>query len=314
MNATMKHLVQEYLDERRSLGFALDIPGLLLMGFARFADASGHRGPLTRQLITRWVRDEAKRATPQNWANRAKVIRPFAKHLARTHTGAYVPEADTRGCRRRRLAPHIYTGREIVDLLAAASRLSPKGTLRPATYRTLFGVIAATGLRLSEALRLRCADVDLNAGMLTVRQTKFAKSRLVPLHRTTTRVLRNYLAFRQQHLPTVSDRPFLASAQGAALNRKTVEWVFTRLRDQLGWTARGGHASPRIHDLRHTFICRRVQLWHEHGTDIDNAMIALSTYVGHVQVSSTYWYLTAIPDLMSVAGRRFEHFVEGGDA
>lgn len=314
MTVSIQNLVQEYLDERRRLGFALTIPGAQLQAFARFADASGHCGPLTRQLIISWARDQARRATPLTWARRLDVIRPFARHRARVEPGTYVPETDTFGRWRRRLAPHLYTDQEIVDLLAAAGRLSPKGTLRPATYRALFGLIAATGLRVSEALRLKCADVDLDARMLTVRQTKFAKSRLVPLHPTTVQALRQYLALRQRHLPTVADGPFLASAIGAALTKRTVHWVFDRLRKQLGWTARGGHAVPRIHDLRHTFICRRVRLWHEHGTDIDNAMVALSTYVGHAKVSDTYWYLSAAPDLMAVAGRRFEQFAEAENA
>jgi integrase len=314
MTVSMQHLVQEYLDERRDLGFALTIPGAQLLAFARFADASGHCGPLTRQLITSWARDKAKRATPLTWTRRIEVVRPFAKHRARIEPGTHVPSADTFGRNRRRLAPHIYTDREIADLLAAAGRLSPKGTLRPATYRALFGLIAATGLRVSEALRLQCADVDLAAGMVTVRQTKFAKSRLVPLHPTTVGALKQYRVLRRQHLPTVQDAPFLASARGTVLAKRTVHHVFAQLRKQLAWTARGGHAAPRIHDLRHTFICRRVQLWHQHGTDIDNAMVALSTYVGHAKVSDTYWYLTAAPDLMSAAGRRFEQLVEAGDA
>lgn len=314
MTVSMQHLVQEYLDERRGLGFALTITGAQLLAFARFADAAGHRGPLTRELITSWARDRAKRATPLTWSRRIEVMRPFAKHRARVEPGTYVPDADTFGRSRRRLAPHIYTDREVTDLLAAAGRLSPKGTLRPATYRALFGLIAATGLRLSEALRLECDDVDLDAGVLTVRQTKFAKSRLVPLHPTTVRALKQYLALRRRYLPTAQGGTFLASARGTALAKRTVHWVFDRLRKQLGWTARGGHAAPRIHDLRHTFICRRVQLWHANGTDIDNAMVALSTYVGHAKVSDTYWYLTAAPDLMSAAGHRFELFVEAGDA
>ena len=133
-----------------------------------------------------------------------------------------MPDADTFGRSRRRLAPHVYTDGEVTDLLAAAGRLSPKGTLRPVTYRALFGLIAATGLRVSEALRLQCADVDLDAGMLTVRQTKFAKSRLVPLHPTTVRALKQYLALRQRHLPTVQGGPFLASARGTALAKRTL--------------------------------------------------------------------------------------------
>jgi integrase len=155
---------------------------------------------LTCQLVTSWARDEAKRATPLTWARRLEVIRPFARHRARIEPGTYVPEANTFGRSRRRLAPHLYTDREIVDLLAAAGRPSPKGTMRSATYRALFGLIAATGLRVSEALRLKCADVDLDAGMLTVRQTKFTKSRLVPLHRTTTRALKHYLANMRETL------------------------------------------------------------------------------------------------------------------
>jgi integrase len=314
MTISMQHLVQEYLEERRDLGFALTIPGSQLRAFARFADASGHRGPLTREIVTLWARDEAKRTTPLTWAKRIETLRPFDKHRARVEPGTYVPDADTFGPARRRLAPHLYADQEIVALLAAAGRLSPKGALRPATYRTLFGLIAATGLRLSEALRLECADVDLDAGVLTVRQTKFAKSRLVPLHSTTVRALKQYLALRQRHVPVVKDGPFLVhSAKGTAPHKRTVHWVFDRLRNQLGWTARGGHAAPPIHDLRHTFICRRVRLWHGHGADIDNAMVALSTYVGHAKVSDTYWYLTAAPDLMSVAGRRFERYAEAGD-
>jgi integrase len=314
MTVSMQRLVQKYLDERRNLGFALRISGRQLMSFARFADASGHRGPLTLDLITNWARDRAKRATPLTWARRIKIVRPFAKHRARLDPRTHVPDADTFGRCRRRLAPHVYTDQEISDLLDAAGRLSPRGALRSATYRALFGLIAATGLRVSEALRLQCADVDLDAGMLTVRQTKFAKSRLVPLHPTTVRALKQYLAQRRRHLPTAQGGPFLASSRGTALAYRTVHCVFDRLRKQLGWTARGGHPEPRIHDLRHTFICRRVQLWHEHGTDIDNAMVALSTYVGHAKVSDTYWYLTAAPDLMAVAARRFEQFVEARDA
>ena len=214
MTISMHHLVQAYLKERRDLGFALTIPGSQLQAFARFADASGHRGPLTRQLITSWARDEAKRATPLTWAKRIEAVRPFAKHRARVEPGTCVPDADTFGPSRRRLAPHLFTDQEIVDLLVAAGRLSPKGTLRPATYRTLLGLIAATGLRLSEALRLTCGDVDLDAGMLTVRQTKFAKSRLVPLHPTTVRALKQYLALRQRHIPALQNGPFLVSAKG----------------------------------------------------------------------------------------------------
>ncbi|AWK85972.1 tyrosine-type recombinase/integrase [Azospirillum thermophilum] len=308
MTASMQSLVQEYLDERRRLGYALSVPGTQLMAFARFADRSGHRGPLTADLVLAWARGEATRATPITWARRLEIVRPFAQHRARIEPGTEVPDADVFGRGHRRLAPHIYTDAEIVDLLAAARRLPPEGMLRPTTYETLFGLIAATGLRLSEALHLCCSDLDLGQGHLTVRRTKFCKSRLVPLHPSTMDALTQYLAVRQRHVPPVPEAPLFVSLSGNGLPTSTVHHVFMRIRADLGWIARGGHPVPRIHDLRHTFICRRVMLWHEHGTDIDNAMLALSTYVGHVKVSDTYWYLSGVPELMGIAGQRFERF------
>ena len=225
------------------------------------------------------------------------------------------PQTAIFGRSHRRLAPHIYSEQEICDLLAAARRLAPYGGLRPATYETIFGLIAATGLRLSEALHLQCGNVDLDQSVLTVRNTKFRKSRHVPMHATAVAALDRYMAVRARHGATNRDSFLFLSSSGGPLPTRTIHWVFQKLRAELGWTARGAYAQARIHDLRHTFICRRVQLWHEHGADIDNAMAALSTYVGHAKVSDTYWYLTGVPDLMAVTGKRFELFAAavGGD-
>ena len=305
---TFQAQVQHYLEERRRLGFALAIPGTQLMAFACHLDQAGHRGPLTMAAILGWVQGRATRATSFTWARRLDVVRPFARHLARTIAGTAVPERGRFGPSHRRLTPHIYTEAELGGLLVAAGRLPPSGTLRPATYKTFFGLVAATGLRLSEALRLCCDDVDLVGSVLTVRQTKFAKSRLVPLHPTTAAELTRYDELRRRHVPAAPGAPFFVSAKGIALASRTVHDVFARIRSELGWVARGTHPAPRIHDLRHTFICRRVALWQAHGTDLDHAMLALSTYVGHAKVSDTYWYLTAVPELMAGAGRRFEGF------
>lgn len=307
---TMQSLVQMYLQERRSAGFALEVPGKVLMGFARFSDQRRHHGPITEQLILDWVQGCAKRATPFTWARRLQTIRPFTRFCSRLDRTTYIPEQSFFGRAKRRLTPHVYTDLEIADLLRAAGELAPAGTLRPETYKTLFGLIVATGLRLSEALKLQFADLDFVRGVLTVRQTKFAKSRLVPLHPSVTVALSNYALVRQNAIPTALNSYFFVGSSGTALPKSTVHTVFQRLRKRLGWMARGSHLFPRIHDLRHTFICRRVQLWHEQGTDIDHAMLALATYVGHAKVSDTYWYLTAVPDLMAVASRTFEEFVE----
>jgi integrase len=305
---SMQSLVQGYLDDRRRLGFALVSPAFQLMAFARFADQSGHRGPLNCSIILDWVRGQRPFAKRSTWASRLKIMIPFAKYRARFDHSTEIPEAGMFGKGDVRLTPHIYTDQEILDLLRAARSMTPQRTLRPATYEALFGLIAATGLRISEALHLRCADVDLTQGILTVRQTKFAKSRLVPLHPTASDALRRYTALRRLYVPVSPEAFFFLSRSGGALPRSTVQNVFTRLRAKLAWVPRGTRAAPRIHDLRHTFICRRVQLWHQQGANIDNAMAALSTYVGHVSVSDTYWYLTGVPELMAIAGRNFEQF------
>ena len=311
---TLLSQAEDYLAERRGLGFDLRITGDQITAFARFVDATGHTGPLTIRIILDWVQDQAKYAKPLSWARRLDVLRPFARYLARFDPATEFPQTAIFGRSHRRLAPHIYSEQEICDLLAAARRLAPDDGLRPATYEAIFGLIAATGLRLSEALHLRCGDADLDQGVLTVRNTKFRKSRHVPIHPTVVAALNRYMVVRARHSATHPDMPLFPSSSGGVLPTRTIHWVFQRLRSELGWTARGAYAQPRIHDLRHTFICRRVQHWHEHGTDIDNAMAALSTYVGHAKVSDTYWYLTGIPDLMAVAGKSFENFaVAAGD-
>jgi integrase len=307
MNA-MQLRVQEYLEQRRQLGHALDIAGSSLLAFARFADDIGHNGPLTLQLIVDWARGQASRATPITWARRLEIVRPFARFCAQDEPGTAIPSAGMFGPGHRRLTPHIYSDEEVAELLLAAGRLPPVGTLRPATYQTLFGLIAGTGLRLSEALKLRRADFDSAQDKLTIRETKFRKSRHVPLHPTVTAALERYREQRDRRFGGAATDHFFVTRLGAGLAKSTVHGVFQQLRRKLVWVARGDHAAPRIHDLRHTFICKRVKLWQRDGADIDHAMIALSTYVGHTGVSHTYWYLTGVPDLMAVAGERFEQY------
>ena len=306
---TVQAAVQRYLDERRRLGFDLRTAGGQLMRFARYADARGHQGPLTLDLQLDWAREHVRRTGPVTWARRVEIVRPFAAYYRQFEPQTEVPDLKIFGRGHRRLAPHIYTEQEICDLLDVAGRLTPQGGLRPATYRTLFGLIAAAGLRLSEALRLRDEDVDLRGGTLTVHQTKFNKSRRLPLHPSVLQALSGYRQLRDRAVARSFDKSFFVSPSGIALPARTVENTFSRMRDRQGWSPRGEHAHVRIQDLRHSFATRRVQLWRAAGVSIDQAMFWLCTYLGHAKISDTYWYLTGVPELMTVIGEKFEDFV-----
>ena len=305
---TIQTAVQRYLDERRQLGFDLRIAGGQLMRFARYADAHGHHGPLTLDIQLDWARKHVRRTGPVTWARRLEIVRPFAAYYCQFEPQSEVPDSKTFGRGHRRLAPHIYTEHEIINLLDEAGRLTPQGGLRPATYRTLFGLIAAAGLRLSEALHLRDVDVDLQDATLTVRQTKFNKSRCLPIHQSVAQALFDYRQLRDRSVARGVDIPFFVAPTGSGLPSRTVQYVFGRLRDRLRWKPRGEHPHPRIQDLRHTFTVRRVQLWHESGVTMDHAMFWLCTYLGHAKISDTYWYLTGVPELMAMIGAKFESF------
>ena len=262
-----------------------------------------------------WARqDKWQRGKPSTSAARLAFVRHFARYLKQFEPETEVPEEQTFGPEPGRIAPHIFHDQEVIDLLAAARQLGPPGSIRPATYETLFGLMASTGLRVSEALHLRDDDVDLKRGMLTIRQTKFAKSRLLPVHPTTVAALAKYRKTRVRHVATAADMPFLISSRGQRLGKqlgdRQAHRVFNMLRGRLGWANRGGHAAIRLHDLRHTFAVRRLMRWHADGTDIDQMMLALSTYMGHAEIFYTYWYLTAVPELMALAGSKFEHFAD----
>jgi site-specific recombinase XerD len=234
---TMHARVDAYLAARRSLGFDLRIAGRQLLGFARFADHAGHRGPLTVAVAVRWAQS-ARRATRLTWARRLQVLRPFMKYRAQFETGTEMVPSNLFGPVYRRLVPHIYTEAEIRALLDAAAQLrSVMGLrLRPHTYATLFGLLASTGLRISEALALTPTDVDLLGAALTVRKTKFRKSRLVPLHPTTVAALRRYADARRRQVSDRRIETFLISDRGTPLGDRMVHHTFASLRARLGWS------------------------------------------------------------------------------
>jgi len=303
----MVHLVEEYLDYRRRLGFQLHIVGQMLLEFARYADRVGHSGPLTTELAVRWARLPVG-ASPLYQARRLEVVRCFARHRAIFDPATEIPPERLLGSAHRRTDPYIYSETELSTLLAAAGQLSSRTGLRPRTYATLIGLMICTGLRISEALKLSRGDVDWGHGTLMIRESKFHKSRLVPLHPSVVPVLREYARLRDLHHPIPQTAAFFVSDQGTGLPYSTVRQTFRKLCKHLPLTTRSGGRGPRIHDIRHTFVCRRLLGWYAEGVDLDHAVAALSTYLGHAKVSDTYWYLTGIPELLDLAATRFERF------
>lgn len=318
---TLEARVEQYLAERRRIGFELRTMAYGLARFARYVADAGHQGPLTVDLMATWARQaKAGHGDRTTSARRLKMLRPFTAWLRQFEPATEVPDEAVFGRVPGRMAPHIYREQEIIELLTAARQLGPPGGLRPAVIETLFGLIACTGLRISEALGLQDADVDLKAEVLTIRQGKFGKSRLVPLHPSAVEALARYRTQRSRHVGATPDAPFFIATRGRLLGEpvgdRQVHRIFEQLRKQLGWVDRGSHGTPRVHDLRHSFAVRRLVLWHEQGVDISQRMLALSTYLGHAKVSNTYWYLTGVPELMGLVGQRFERFAnpwEDGD-
>jgi integrase len=311
---SMVNLAEEYLGYRRRLGFRLRSEGKMLLAFARHADSAGHHGPVTTELAVDWARLPAE-AAPLYQARRLQVVRGFTRYRAIFDPATEIPPEGLLGPAQRRVTPHIYSDAELTALLAAARRLRSPTGLRPLTYVTLIALISCTGLRVSEALRLGRGDMDPDQATLTIRESKFHKSRLVPLHPTAVQALVAYGRFRDRCHPTPRTDVVFVSERGTSLAYSTVRITFRKLRAQLPSLPRPESRAPRIHDLRHTFACRRLLRWYAEGVDLDHAVLALSTYLGHAQVSDTYWYLTGIPELLDLAAARFEHFAapEPGD-
>ena len=318
MNAhiAMETHAENYLSERRRLGFGFRTSGYSIISFARYVDTLNRQQSLTVEMMADWALTRPDNSgKPFTWAQRLRICARFVVIYSNLNRVPKYRMTVFSGRIGQRLAPHIYSEQEIIDLLAAAHNLgSFIPGLRGATYETLFGLIASTGLRISEALHLLDLDVDLKSGVLTIQKTKFSKSRYVPLHPSSLAALRQYQSLRNRYIEVSDDTRFFVGSRGRRLGQplsiRQVNRVFISLRNQLGWINRGAHNGPRIHDLRHTFIVRCVLLWQAQGLDVDQQMLALSTYVGHAMVTNTYWYLTGIPELMAVAANKFEAFTQ----
>jgi integrase len=302
-------LVDDYLAMRRNLGFDVDRHRWLLRDFARFTNRNRYHGPITVDLALQWAMSSCP-GEPLRAERRLSAVRQFARHLTSLDPATEIPPVGLLGHATGRNQPHIYSDAEISALLKECSRLQPRQGLRPCTYVAFFSLLASTGLRLSEACHLHRSDVDLREGLLTVDEGKFRKSRLVPLHPTAIEALTRYAAQRDAFRAARRSQFFFSTDRASALTRHAVETTFSGVRDRLDWTTHGRTGRPRIHDLRHTFAVRRLLRWYQEGADVNRKILALATYLGHAKVTDTYWYLSAVPELMAVTARRFEHFAQ----
>jgi integrase/recombinase XerD len=297
----LRDALADYLRIRRALGYKLERAGKLLPQFLDYLEQIGADTVTTERALA-WATLPA--GSRRWWAFRLSMVRGFAAYLHTLDPATEVPPKDLLAGRLPRATPYLYADAEIAALLTAAGTL--RSSLRVATYRTLIGLLAATGLRVGEAIRLDRGDLDLQHDLLVVRNSKFGKSREVPLHPSTIRALRDYLRLRDQHQPPPSTPALFVSPASTRLIYCNVHATFRQLRRRAGVQPRSASCRPRIHDLRHTFAIRTLLDGYRDEGDVQSRLSLLSTYLGHVNPDSTYWYLSAAPELLALAGQRLE--------
>ena len=307
---TLREAVHDYLTLRRSLGFKLRDAGKLLLAFVTFMEQR-HAAYITPQLALAWAQQPST-VQPAEWARRLSVVRTFARHRSATDPRTQIPPEGLLPYRPQRARPYLYSAKEIRDLLWAALSLPARGGLRPWTYHWLFGLLSVTGLRIGKARNLELQDVDLSTGVLTVRGAKFGKSRLIPIHASTRRVLADYLARRNRRWAArvVSSYVFVSN-WGNQLDGGEIRRTFYALSRQIGLRGPSDRHGPRLHDFRHRFAAMALLRWYRSGQDVERRLPFLSAYLGHVHVSDTFWYLSAWPELMREAMSCLERCWEG---
>lgn len=301
---TLREALQAYLDLRRGLGFKMHDASLLLPRFVSFLEERCAEHISTR-LALEWA--QHPRVQPAEWARRLCFVRGFARHCSATDARTEIPPAGILPYRSTRARPYLYTEAEVRRLLDAALQLPvawPSTHLRPWVFHCLIGLLCVTGVRLSEALNLELSDVDLRNAVLTIRSAKLGRSRLVPIHASTCAVLADYLQRRQRFFAHPVSSYVFVTRYGNRLDMGHVHRTFYTLSRQTGLRVAGVSKGPRLHDFRHRFAVEALTGWYRKDEDAWRLLPVLSTYLGHIYVAGTYWYLTGSPELMAEAMRR----------
>lgn len=304
---TIKEAVHDYIELRRRMGYRMCRAQAQLLKFAAFLEL--HQAPfITQRLAIEWVR-QADGLKPVTQSKRMTFVRGFARFRQAADPRTEIPAPRLFKAAPQRFSPYLYSDHDITALLEAARKMTCGGKsvahFLSSVYYTLFGLLCVTGMRLGEACNLKLDDVDLEAGVLIVRNAKFGRDRLIALHRSTGRALADYIQCRRR---CFLDRPcaeyLFVSSAGTALSGHRIHKVFVRLSLQTGLRGTDSGRAPRLHDMRHTFAMRTLQRWHRDGDDPERLLPILSTFLGHVSASSTYWYLENCPELMGPAAER----------
>jgi len=299
---SLQQSVDEYLSLRRHLGFKLERAGHLLPDFATYMEEAG-TSAVTIDLALTWAKQPAD-GSPDWWQVRLSTVRGYVRYLHGIDAKHQIPPDGLLPGGGQRVAPHIYAEDEVLRLMSAARDLVTEH--RAATYTTLIGLLATTGMRSGEAIRLDRSDIDWDEGILFIRLTKFGKSRELVLHPTTVDALRRYDDMRRGWCPRPQTQAFFVSFMGARLRHNAFNSTFRELVRRAGLEPEAGVRWPRPHDLRHTFAVNTLVDWYRSGLEINSKMYLLSTYLGHVCPAYTYWYLSSTPELLGLATNRLE--------
>ncbi len=303
MSAIRRH-AEEYLAMRRGLGFKLTTFGQRLLSFVAYLERHD-ADVLTVDLAVAWATSTPRSTNQVHWSRRLMVVRSFARHLAVLDPATQIPGTDILSHHYCRVRPHLYSPSEIDALLQATATLRPP--LRAATWATLLGLLAVTGMRPGEACRLDRRDLDLTDAVVTIWNSKFDHCRQIPVRPDTVTALRRYARTRDQARVTARTPAFLVSTRGTRLDEHNLPKTFRTLTRTAGITTPPGQRPARLIDLRHTFAVSTMLDWYRDGADVQALLPRLSTYLGHTDPKSTYWYLEGSPELLALVSARLEH-------
>lgn len=302
--SALRHALDDYLALRQAMGFKVQAARTLLPQFITFLERQGAEC-ITTEWALSWA-TQPRHVQPAEWARRLCVVRGFAQYHSAVEPRTEIPPPALLPYRYQRRSPYLYSEAEITQLMHVARQLPSPTGLRAHTYATAFGLLAVTGMRISELVALDTDHVDLRESLLTIHHTKFRKSRLLPLHPTTRRALHRYVDQRNRVYPIPKSPSFFVAEKGTRLTTCTVRATFVQLSRQIGLRGPNASHGPRLHDFRHRFAVQTLVRWYRDGVDVERRLPELSTYLGHVKVSDTYWYLSATPELLGLAAQRLE--------